>query len=561
MVQTRWEHLNSDYSLLTRTQAMALDGHFVIEQAVRNKVGFFINFNGTAGVWRRTCIEDAGNWQADTLTEDLDLSYRAQLRGWRFVYLNDVTSPGGASVGDQRAEIAAVPVDEGGDRDRPEDPARTSGVPRFRSKLKIHATFHLTNNLVFPFIVLAGILNVPLVFIKHSGMYDAYFTFMSVFVFAFIGSFLFYLFSQRDVYTDWRRRLFLFPVFMAGSMGFAVNNSRAVHRGTVQEEERVRPDAEIQHPDRKDSWTDKQYVPVKLERDGGGRDPPGGLLPVRRCVLRSTFSKSPRSRSSFSSSSASRSCRCCRSSTPTWGGGSTRGSDHLQGGIPAMAMLDESAVHSFAREAAMLLSRGEAPEALQVCRNGVTGIPWYLTGVFMLGPVLRSARTVRGGGGRVPPGGLRKCPGSDVVQRMLRRIEGAEREEYEAFVTRRQQTLTVERDAQSFEAYPRPTSRRRKSAVDFLLRQVEQVKRTAPAEPPAREESERGTTRGSGKIVTPTLAEIYASQGEYEEAMKAYRKLMTLRAAEAPRFEKETRASWKPWRGHADRPERREARK
>ena len=81
MVQTRWEHLNSEYSLLTRTQAMALDGHFVIEQSVRNKVGFFINFNGTAGVWRKTCIEDAGNWQSDTLTEDLDLSYRAQLRG------------------------------------------------------------------------------------------------------------------------------------------------------------------------------------------------------------------------------------------------------------------------------------------------------------------------------------------------------------------------------------------------------------------------------------------------------------------------------------------------
>jgi cellulose synthase/poly-beta-1,6-N-acetylglucosamine synthase-like glycosyltransferase len=91
MVQTRWEHINSDYSLLTRTQAMALDGHFVIEQSVRNKVGFFINFNGTAGVWRKSCIEDAGNWQEDTLTEDLDLSYRVQLRGWKFKYLNNVT--------------------------------------------------------------------------------------------------------------------------------------------------------------------------------------------------------------------------------------------------------------------------------------------------------------------------------------------------------------------------------------------------------------------------------------------------------------------------------------
>ncbi len=86
MVQTRWEHLNSEYSLLTRTQAMALDGHFVIEQSIRNKAGFFINFNGTGGIWRKTCIEDAGNWHSDTLTEDLDLSYRAQLRGWKFKF-------------------------------------------------------------------------------------------------------------------------------------------------------------------------------------------------------------------------------------------------------------------------------------------------------------------------------------------------------------------------------------------------------------------------------------------------------------------------------------------
>ncbi|MGC8653591.1 MAG: cellulose synthase family protein [Candidatus Kryptoniota bacterium] len=93
LVQTRWEHINSDYSMLTRAQAIALDGHFVIEQQVRNKAGFFINFNGTAGIWRRKCIEDAGNWEADTLAEDLDLSYRAQLRGWKFVFLKDYTSP------------------------------------------------------------------------------------------------------------------------------------------------------------------------------------------------------------------------------------------------------------------------------------------------------------------------------------------------------------------------------------------------------------------------------------------------------------------------------------
>jgi cellulose synthase/poly-beta-1,6-N-acetylglucosamine synthase-like glycosyltransferase len=263
MVQTRWEHINSDYSILTRTQAMALDGHFVIEQAVRNKVGFFINFNGTAGVWKKECILDAGNWQADTLTEDLDLSYRAQLRGWKFKYLNNVTSPA-----ELPSEINALKSQQFRWTKGAIETARKMLPTVWRSdlplKIKVHATFHLTNNLVFPFIVLAGVLNVPLVFIKHAGAHNAYFTFMSVFVFAFIGSFLFYLFSQKDVYADWRKRIFLFPVFMAGSMGFAVNNSRAVIEGLFKRKsEFVRtPKYSIQN--KKDTWRDKSYTPVKI---------------------------------------------------------------------------------------------------------------------------------------------------------------------------------------------------------------------------------------------------------------------------------------------------------
>jgi cellulose synthase/poly-beta-1,6-N-acetylglucosamine synthase-like glycosyltransferase len=263
MVQTRWEHLNSEYSLLTRTQAMALDGHFVIEQAVRNKVGFFINFNGTAGVWRKSCIEDAGNWQADTLTEDLDLSYRAQLRGWKFKYLNNVTSPA-----ELPSEINALKSQQFRWTKGAIETARKILPIVWKSKLplkiKVHATFHLTNNLVFPFIVLAGILNVPLVFVKHTGLYDSYFTFMSVFVFAFIGSFLFYLFSQKDVYRDWQRRLFLFPLFMAGSMGFAVNNSRAVIEGLFRKKSEFVRTPKYSIKDKKDSWTGKRYAPVKI---------------------------------------------------------------------------------------------------------------------------------------------------------------------------------------------------------------------------------------------------------------------------------------------------------
>jgi cellulose synthase/poly-beta-1,6-N-acetylglucosamine synthase-like glycosyltransferase len=263
MVQTRWEHLNFDYSLLTRTQAMALDGHFVIEQSVRNKVGYFINFNGTAGVWRKATIIDAGNWQADTLTEDLDLSYRAQLRGWRFIYLNDVTSPA-----ELPSEINALKSQQFRWTKGAIETARKILPEVWKSKLplkiKIHATFHLTNNLVFPFIVLAGILNVPLVFIKHAGMHDQYFAFMSVFVFAFIGSFLFYLFSQKDVYKDWQRRLFLFPVFMAGSMGFAVNNTRAVLEGILKKRSEFVRTPKYAIRSKSDSWVDKKYVPVKI---------------------------------------------------------------------------------------------------------------------------------------------------------------------------------------------------------------------------------------------------------------------------------------------------------
>jgi cellulose synthase/poly-beta-1,6-N-acetylglucosamine synthase-like glycosyltransferase len=93
MVQARWGHINQDYSLLTKIQSILLDGHFVLEHGGRNRAGRYFNFNGTAGIWRRIAIADAGGWQHDTLTEDLDLSYRAQLRGWQFVFVSDVIAP------------------------------------------------------------------------------------------------------------------------------------------------------------------------------------------------------------------------------------------------------------------------------------------------------------------------------------------------------------------------------------------------------------------------------------------------------------------------------------
>ncbi len=266
MVQTRWEHLNGDYSILTRAQALALDGHFVIEQSVRNKSGFFINFNGTGGVWRKNCIVDSGNWHADTLTEDLDLSYRAQLKGWRFVFLKDFTSPA-----ELPSEINAL---------KSQQFRWTKGAIETAKKIlplvwkadiplrvKLQSTFHLTNNLAFPFILLAAILNVPLIFIKNSGPHDVYFGIMSVFVLAFVSSFMFYLYSQKDIRTDWRKKIVLFPLFMAGSMGFAVNNTRAVFEGLMNRKSEFVRTPKFKVENGKDSWKGNKYLNKKNKID------------------------------------------------------------------------------------------------------------------------------------------------------------------------------------------------------------------------------------------------------------------------------------------------------
>lgn len=263
MVQTRWEHLNSNYSILTKVQALALDGHFVIEQTVRNKAGFFINFNGTGGVWRKECIENAGNWHSDTLTEDLDLSYRAQLNGWKFIFLKDFTSPA-----ELPSEINALKAQQFRWTKGAIETAKKILPLVWKSKIplrvKLQSTFHLSNNFVFPFILLVAILNVPLIFIKNSGSHEVYFALMSVFVLAFISTFLFYLYSQKDVRSDWRKKIVLFPIFMAGSMGLAVNNSRAVFEGLMNRKSEFVRTPKFKVVDEKVSWTGKKYLSSKI---------------------------------------------------------------------------------------------------------------------------------------------------------------------------------------------------------------------------------------------------------------------------------------------------------
>ncbi len=259
MVQARWEHLNDGYSLLTRVQAMALDAHFAMEQQVRNRTDAFINFNGTAGVWRTACIIDAGDWHSDTLTEDLDLSYRAQMRGWRFLYLNEVTVPA-----ELPAEVNGLKLQQFRWTKGAIETAKKHLAEMWRSaqplRVKLHATIHLTSNLVFPFILFIALLNVPIVMVKkaHPEL-DLYFNLMAVFIFASISTFLFYLFAQRDLRLDWKRRMILFPVFMASTMGLAVNNTRAVMEALFNRKSDFKRTPKYSIIDKRDSWRGSRY--------------------------------------------------------------------------------------------------------------------------------------------------------------------------------------------------------------------------------------------------------------------------------------------------------------
>ncbi len=266
MVQARWSHLNGDYSALTRAQAIALDAHFVIEQNGRDRAGCFLNFNGTAGLWRRSCIEDAGNWQADTLTEDLDLSYRAQLRGWRFRFVGDVVAPA-----ELPAEVGALKSQQFRWTKGAVETARkllprlwrTPGLPFW---LKAMATMHLTSNLVFPFILLAGILNVPLIWIKHAGGHSVYFAATSVGLVTFLGSLVVYATAQRAIYPDWRRRLLWLPVFLAGSMGLTVVNTRAVVSALLGRRSPFIRTPKYRLEGKTDRWQHKRYAASGRDR-------------------------------------------------------------------------------------------------------------------------------------------------------------------------------------------------------------------------------------------------------------------------------------------------------
>jgi cellulose synthase/poly-beta-1,6-N-acetylglucosamine synthase-like glycosyltransferase len=229
MVQVRWGHINRKFSLLTRLQSIFLDGHFVIEHAARNWSGRFFNFNGTAGIWRRRCIEEAGGWQSNTLTEDLDLSYRAQMKGWRFVFVSDVEAP------------AELPIEMSAFKSQQHRWAKGSIQTARKNlkkiwqgdipfKVKLEATFHLTSNVAYTLMLLVAFLMLPAFWIRiHDPNFARALIFdVSVFMAATTSVLAFYAASQREIYRDWKRQLVCFPLLLSLGIGLTVNNARAV---------------------------------------------------------------------------------------------------------------------------------------------------------------------------------------------------------------------------------------------------------------------------------------------------------------------------------------------
>lgn len=229
MIQTRWGHLNRTFNLLTRVQAMFLDGHLELEQTARNRSGRFFTFNGTAGIWRKSCIADAGGWEHDTLTEDMDLSYRAQLKGWRFIFLNDVETP------------AELPVDMDGFKSQQHRWTKgsiqvckkvlpaiwKSNVPLF---VKMEATAHLTSNFAYLLLICLCFLIYPSQQSHPAfGPFTYYIINVPIFFFASVSVVLFYLISQKALRpSSWWKEIPYLPLLLALGIGMSINNAKAV---------------------------------------------------------------------------------------------------------------------------------------------------------------------------------------------------------------------------------------------------------------------------------------------------------------------------------------------
>ena len=234
MVQTRWTHINRNYSLLTQVEAILLDGHFVLEHSGRARSGVFFNFNGTAGMWRRRAIDEAGGWEHDTLTEDTDLSYRSQLKGWKFVYLQDVECPAELPV-----EMTAFKTQQ----------ARwAKGLIQVSKKIlpqvlksdvsrhqKIEAVYHLTANISYPLMIVLSVLLMPAMIIRfYQGWFQMLYIDLPLFMASTFSISSFYLVSQKELFPkSWLRSLLYLPLLMSLGIGLTITNTIAVLEALV----------------------------------------------------------------------------------------------------------------------------------------------------------------------------------------------------------------------------------------------------------------------------------------------------------------------------------------
>lgn len=229
VVQARWSYLNRDYNVLTEVEAMLLDGHFVLEHGARHGSGLFFNFNGTAGILRRKAIEDAGGWQHDTLTEDCDLSYRAQLRGWKFVYLPGLECPSelpvemyGFQVQQSRWAKGLMQVAK-----KLLPAVLKANIPR---RAKLEAIFHLTPNISYPLMVVVSALMLPVMIVRfYMGWMQMLLIDLPLIAASFWSIAAFYLVAQRELHPKtWRRTILLLPALMAAGVALTVSNTRGV---------------------------------------------------------------------------------------------------------------------------------------------------------------------------------------------------------------------------------------------------------------------------------------------------------------------------------------------
>ena len=265
VVQTRWGHINRNYSILTRIQAFALDAHFTLEQVGRNSKGHFINFNGTAGLWRKTCIIDAGNWEGDTLTEDLDLSYRAQLKNWKFKYLEDVETPAELPIVISAARSQQFRWNKGGAENFRKMMGRVIKSKNITAKTKVHGLLHLLNSTMFLNVLIVGVLSIPMLYIKNEYAHlRPYFYVMSFFVMSTIIFFICYWFMYKNIYgsgfKNFIKYIGMFFVFFSIAMGFSLHNSIAVLEGHWGKKSEFVRTPKFNISKYKDNWKNNKYM-------------------------------------------------------------------------------------------------------------------------------------------------------------------------------------------------------------------------------------------------------------------------------------------------------------